>query len=209
MNDFNRAEPSAQASEDRNTLENQETKAETDNSSDQKNNQSQAGTGDQDEAFNSMYSGDFQIALFGIDPKTVMEPVLDVSCGPDPQLVLSLRMAGLDAYGADIDAPDYPFTHKASWTSSNFGQNQWGTILSNIGVPEIINAAISDKSEALQGLTLAYYNLLGCLKTGGKFIYAPSIPGLEETIPSELFSVSHEEITPGLERTVITRLKDF
>lgn len=158
---------------------------------------------------NSLYSGEFQMKLFGLDSKSTMEPVLDVSCGPDPQLVLALRMQGLQAYGADIDVPDYPFIKNASWTVSNFGQNQWGTILSNIGVAETINTAISEKSDALEGLTLAYYNLLGCLKTGGRFIYAPSIPGLEETIPSELFNVEHEEVRPGLEKTTVTKISEI
>lgn len=158
---------------------------------------------------NSAYSAEFQLELLGLDPKTMMQPVLDVSCGPDPQLVLHLRLEGVQAYGADIMAPDYPFTKKASWTNSDFGQDKWGTIVSNLGVAEILNAAISEKSPALEGLTLAYYNLLGCLKVGGTFVYAPSVPGLEETIPPELFEVKHEEIRPGLNKTIIKKIKNI
>lgn len=158
---------------------------------------------------NSAYSPEFQMQLLGLDPKNIMEPLLDVSCGPDPQLVLALRMEGVKAYGADPLVQELPFTKRASWTNSNFGQDSWGTIVSNLGVAEIMNAAINEKSPALEGLTLAYYNLLGCLKVGGRFIYAPSIPGLEETVPNELFKVEHEEIRPGIQKTIVTKMKDL
>ena len=159
-----------------------------------------------DSTFQSNYSPKFQLEIFGIDPKTVMEPVLDVSCGQDPQLIHMLRMEGVDAYGADFDAPELPYVKRASWTNSNFGHNKWGTILSNIDVANTINHAIAEDSEALKGLSLAYFNLLGCLKVGGKFIYAPAIPVLEAELSDEMFSVEHFELHDGIERTTITKL---
>lgn len=164
---------------------------------------------DQQQIYQSNYTPEFQLELFGIDPKTVMEPVLDVSCGQDPQFVHFLRMEGIKAYGADYDAPEGTYIKKASWTNSNFGHNKWGTILSNIDVAQTINQAIKDNSPAVKGLSLAYFNLLGCLKKGGKFIYAPPIPVLEEELPKELFKVEHEQVTGDLDRTVITKLADL
>ncbi len=159
-----------------------------------------------EQVFQSNYTPEFQLQLFGIDPKTVMEPVLDVSCGQDPQLVHLLRMEGVKAYGADFDAPEGSYIKKASWTNSNFGQEKWGTILSNIDVAQTINTAIKDNSPALKGLSLAYFNLLGCLKKNGKFIYAPSIPVLEKELSPEMFKVEHEKLVDNIERTTITKL---
>lgn len=161
------------------------------------------------QTFQSNYSPEFQLEIFGIDPKTVMEPVLDVSCGQDPQFVHYLRMQGLNAYGADYDAPEMSYIKKASWANSNFGHNKWGTILSNIDVAQTINSAIAENSPALKGLSLAYFNLLGCLKKGGKFIYAPSIPVLENELSDQMFRVEHTELADGLERTTITKLVDL
>lgn len=155
------------------------------------------------------YSPEFQMELFGLDPKDVMEPVLDVSCGQDPQLVHYLRMQGLKAYGVDYDAPELSYTKKASWTNSNFGHNKWGTILSNIDVAQTINRAVADNSPALKGLSLAYYNLLGCLKKGGSFIYAPSVPALEAQLSESMFNVEHTALADGIERTKITKLVDI
>lgn len=156
--------------------------------------------------FESSYSPEFQLELFDIQPKTVMEPVLDISCGQDPQLVHLLRMEGVQAYGADYDAPELSYTKKASWVNSNFGHDKWGTILSNIDLSMTINKAVEEEPEAFHGLSLAYYNLLGCLKPGGKLIYAPSIPVLEDTLPPDMFTVTHREVKDGLEVTSITRL---
>lgn len=163
------------------------------------------------EQFQKNYSPEFQMELFGINPEKVMEPVLDVSCGQDPQFVHFLRMEGLKAYGADFDAPEAPFPYikRASWTNSNFGHNKWGTILSNIDVANTINTAIKEESPALKGLSLAYFNLLGCLKKGGQFIYAPSIPVLEDELSPEMFKVEHTTLADGLERTTITKLVDL
>ncbi len=163
-----------------------------------------------DQIYQSNYTPEFQLEVFGLNPKTAMEPVLDVSCGQDPQLIHYLRMEGLNAYGADFDAPeDISYIKRASWTNSNFGHNKWGTILSNIDVANTINQAIKDGDEALKGLSLAYFNLLGCLKLHGKFIYAPPIPVLEEQIPKEIFRVVHEPITEDLDRTVVTKIAEL
>lgn len=161
------------------------------------------------QTYQSNYSPEFQLEIFGIDPKTVMEPVLDVSCGQDPQFVHYLRMEGLNAYGADYDAPEMSYIKKASWTNSNFGHNKWGTILSNIDVAQTINTAIAENSPALKGLSLAYFNLLGCLKKDGKFIYAPAIPVLENELSDKMFRVEHTKLADGLERTTITKLVDL
>lgn len=159
--------------------------------------------------FQSNYTPEFQLEIFGINPKTVKEPVLDVSCGQDPQLIHYLRIKGVNAYGADYDAPEGSYIKRASWTNSNFGHNKWGTILSNIDVANTINTAIKENSDAVKGLSLAYFNLLGCLKKGGEFIYAPPIPVLEAELSPEMFEVKHEKVSNDLERTVITKLVDL
>jgi hypothetical protein len=58
------------------------------------------------------YSADLQLELLGIDTATIKQPILDIGCGSQANLVGHLRSLGLEAYGIDrrLETPT-PYLH--------------------------------------------------------------------------------------------------
>lgn len=50
-----------------------------------------------------------------------------------------------------------------------------------------------------------YKSILTALKKGGSFIYAPSLPYIEDILPKEQFEITRSTIRENLSRTKITR----
>jgi hypothetical protein len=125
------------------------------------------------------YSPGLQFAVLGLD--RVETPVLDVGCGASGALVAHLRAAGIEAVGMDRDA-QAPGTAAGDWLTQDYGRGVWGTVISHLGFSlHFLHHHLSDHELAFD-YARAYMRILASLKVGGRFVYAPALPFLEEVL---------------------------
>jgi len=135
----------------------------------------------------SEYGPDLQLALLHIDLKTLHQPVLDVGCGREMNLVNYLRDNGIKAFGIDRFSNDNPFYIKSDWLEYTFEPQQWGTIISNLGFSNHFihhNLRIDGN---FKEYAQKYMEILAALKPGGSFHYAPELPFIEKHLNKNKF----------------------
>ena len=128
----------------------------------------------------SEYPPDLQLSILNIDLKLLIEPVLDIGCGRELNLVNYLRDNGIEAYGIDRFDNDNPYYFKTDWLEYNFDIQKWGSLISNLGFS---NHFIHHNQRAdgnFRGYAKKYMEILNSLKTGGSFYYAPDLPFIEK-----------------------------
>ena len=79
----------------------------------------------------SEYPSDLQMNILNINLKDLIEPVLDIGCGRELNLVNYLRDNGIEAYGIDRFDNENPLYTKTDWLEYNFDSEKWGSIISN------------------------------------------------------------------------------
>ena len=127
----------------------------------------------------SEYTPDLQLNIFQIDFRTMRQPVLDVGCGREMNLVNFLRDNGVEAYGIDRFDNNSPFYIKSDWLEFGFEANKWGTIISNLGFS---NHFIHHNLRAdgnFRAYAQKYMEILASLENEGSFYYAPELPFVE------------------------------
>lgn len=125
------------------------------------------------------YSPGLQLAMLGLD--RVETPVLDVGCGATGALVAYLRAAGIEAMGVDRDA-QAPGTVMGDWLTQAYGRGVWGTVISHLGFSlHFLHHHLAGHDLAYD-YARAYRRILASLKVGGRFVYAPALPFLEEVL---------------------------
>lgn len=156
----------------------------------------------------SEYSADLQIEILKIENLHLKEPVLDIGCGKQANLVNYLRENGIEAYGIDR----FSFTNKnlfnSDWLEYNYGLEKWGTIISNLGFSNhFIHHNLREDGNFIE-YGKKYMDILKSLRVGGEFYYAPDLPFIEKYLDSNQFNIDKNEIG-GYEfkTTKITRLK--
>ena len=76
------------------------------------------------------YSADFQIRVLGLDLDGLMEPIIDLGCGPQASLVHCIRARGKDALGIDRKIEGRSdHAREISWFEFNFEPGTYGTII--------------------------------------------------------------------------------
>ena len=128
----------------------------------------------------SEYTPDLQLSILQIDLKSLLEPVLDVGCGREMNLVNYLRDNGVEAYGIDRFDNENPYYIKTDWLEYDFEPEKWGSIISNLGFS---NHFIHHNLRAdgnYREYAQKYMEILQSLKTGGTFYYAPDLPFIEK-----------------------------
>ncbi|MDD4969205.1 MAG: hypothetical protein PHT07_07210 [Paludibacter sp.] len=127
----------------------------------------------------SEYTPDLQLNILQIDLKKLKVPVLDIGCGREMNLVNYLRDHGIEAFGIDRFDNDNPYYTKTDWLEYAFEPDKWGSIISNLGFSNhfIHHNLRSDGN--YREYALKYMEILGSMKTGGTFYYAPDLPFIE------------------------------
>lgn len=122
------------------------------------------------------YSPSLQLGVLGLSPDTLLEPVLDVVCGPSAGLVRCLRAEGITALGIDRAAPD-DVGVVADWLTFPYGTARWGTMVSHLGLSlHFLRHQLGCSSQVSDLATAhaeAYMRVLRSLRVGGEFAYAP------------------------------------
>ncbi|MBP1631251.1 MAG: hypothetical protein H6Q15_2144 [Bacteroidetes bacterium] len=156
----------------------------------------------------SEYNPDLQIEILQIDFNQLIEPVLDIGCGKQGNLVLCLRQKGIDAYGFDRFAYDNSFLTNSDWFEYKFEKDKWGTITSNLGFSNHFQHHHFRNDGNIIGYAKKYMDILSSLKIGGCFHYAPDLPFVEQYLDKDKYQLIKRRVDNyEFKSTKIKRLK--
>ena len=156
----------------------------------------------------SEYTTEIQLQLLRIDIDTLMEPILDIGCGKQVNLVRHLSTRGKDAIGIDRFAFSDSRVITSDWLEFTYGTGKWGTVLSHLGFSNHFKHHNLREDGNYIGYAKKYMEILRSLKIGGKFHYAPDLPFIECYLNKDHYQAKGFQIGDhGFETTVITRLK--
>ena len=152
------------------------------------------------------YSALFQLKLFNLQNRTIDElsPLLDIGCGEHAFLVKYLRKLGAMAYGFDRMQENRKYLRKSDWFEFNYGVQRWKTIICNLSFSSHFKAALCRKDGTEKKFMQTYLNILDSLQVGGCWLYAPSLPEIEITLPTDKFTI---EVFPVNDKDNMTSIK--
>lgn len=136
------------------------------------------------------YNAQLQLDLLRIDLDGIKEPVLDIGCGKNGELVKYLRKSGIEAFGFDRSITNTEFCIDTDWFDYHYGNDKWGTIISNLGFSNHFNHHHLRTDGNYVAYAQTYMQILHSLKPGGAFHYAPALPFIEQFIDKEKFEIS-------------------
>ncbi len=128
----------------------------------------------------SEYTPDLQLKILEVDINNLLEPVLDVGCGREMNLVNYLRDQGIEATGIDRFMIENPYYENTDWLEYNFEPAKWGSIISHLGFS---NHFIHHNLRAdgnFQAYAKKYMEIINSLIIGGSFYYSPDLPFIEK-----------------------------
>jgi hypothetical protein len=156
----------------------------------------------------SEYSVELQIALLGIDATCITQPVIDIGCGSQANLVRYFRTLGIEAFGVDrLLETHEPYLDQVDWFDYYFEPGKWGTIVSNMGFTNHLNYAYLHDISQLEHYLLKMKEIMVSLSSNGCFYYAPSLPFIEDKLSTESYKVKREQKINDVFASVITRIK--
>lgn len=154
------------------------------------------------------YSPELQLSVLQIELSNLTEPVLDIGCGENGNLVGFLRQRGIEAFGVDRYPSCYDFIEDSDWLLYDYGSDKWGTIISNLGFSNhFLHHHLRTDGDYIS-YAKTYMQILNSLKVGGRFHYAPSLPFIESYLNTNQYRVNQIELeTLNAKGTIIERLK--
>jgi len=135
----------------------------------------------------SEYPSDLQMNILNIKLKDLIEPVLDIGCGRELNLVNYLRDNDIEAYGIDRFDNENPFYTKTDWLEYNFEMEKWGSLISNLGFSNHFIHHNLRVDGNYREYAQKYMEILSSLKIGGSFYYAPDLPFIEKHLDSSKY----------------------
>jgi hypothetical protein len=142
----------------------------------------------------SEYSPDLQIKILQLDLKRIIGPVLDIGCGKLGNLVMYLRQNGIEAYGFDRFTNNNTFLGNADWLEYPFEKEKWGTITSNLGFSNHFRFHHFRNDGNFTDYAKKYMDILGALKIGSCFHYAPDLPFIEKYLDGNQYQLTSQTI---------------
>lgn len=134
------------------------------------------------------YTPVLQLQILGLANATLSEPVLDIGCGPSAALVRFLRERGVRAQGLDRAlASELGVT--ADWLLFPYEAHRPGTALSHQGFSLHFLHHHLAGGETAFAYARAYMTILRALLPGGRFVYTPGLPFLEDMLDADLYRV--------------------
>lgn len=140
------------------------------------------------------YSAEFQIELLGIDIDHIKQPVMDIGCGSQANLVRYFRSLGFEAYGMDrhLDIQE-SYLNQVDWFDFYFEPGRWGTVVSNMGFTNHLNYAYLHDISQLERYLLKLKEIMESLSASGYFYYAPSLPFVEDKLSAKRYKVERKQ----------------
>ncbi len=140
------------------------------------------------------YSAPLQLNLLNIRLNEIIEPVLDIGCGKEGNLVSFLRQNGIEAFGIDRFAKQNNYCKKDNWLTYDFGEYKWGTIISNLGFSNHFKHHHFRADGNYIEYAKQYMAILKSLVHGGSFCYAPDLPFIEEHLNIDCYFIRKHKI---------------
>lgn len=151
----------------------------------------------------SEYTPEFQMKILNIELPTIKPPLLDIGCGQQANFVHFLRKNAIESYGMDRNVQNIDGFYKASWFDEKLTPNTWGTIISHMAFSNhFIHHHLRSDGD-YEKYAEKYMEILKSLKLGGSFIYAPSLPFIEQVL---LRASSHFIVKMIEHATKVTRV---
>ncbi len=140
------------------------------------------------------YSAGLQLEILRLGISNLVEPILDIGCGKQGNLVQYLRSQELEAYGIDRFAGGAPYLYQSGWFEYDYGTLHWGTVISHLGFSNhFVHHHLRNDGDYLKYAAI-YMKILASLRPGGRFYYAPSLPFIEQWLDKTRFNViSHND----------------
>jgi len=140
----------------------------------------------------SEYTGEFQVQLLRLKDIAMLEPMIDIGCGRQHQLITYLRTHGYEkTYGIDQYASDDKRIFRCNWFDFNFHLDTWGTVLAHMSFSNHFRRSILNQDEERGIYQEKYHEILNSLISGGCFIYSPSLRCIENGIDTSRYSVTY------------------
>jgi SAM-dependent methyltransferase len=135
------------------------------------------------------YSPALQLEVLGLAGTALADPILDIGCGRDAELVQALRARGHDARGIDRDVAPGP-GESADWLRFAYGVDRWGTVISHLGFSlHFLHHHLGGQPSAYVHAEV-YMQVLRSLAPGGVFAYAPGLPFIEAMLPRDRYRLT-------------------
>jgi SAM-dependent methyltransferase len=153
------------------------------------------------------YDPELQLRVLGLDPGSLLQPVLDLGCGHEARLVRWLGERGIAATGVDRHA-GCDGVIEDDFLDFPLGLEQWGTIASHHGLSlHFIHHHLGSEELAAR-YAARVLDILRALRPGGMFAYAPGLPFFEPVLASVGWEVRRIEIEPALAHRVPPELAE-
>ena len=155
----------------------------------------------------SEYSPELQIAVLGIDLKHIKQPVLDIGCGTQGNLVNFLNNQNIEAYGIDRFTIAESMLTNSDWLEFDYGIEKWGCIISNLGFSNhFIHHNLRNDGNYIN-YAKTYMAILQSLKKGGSFYYAPELAFIEIYLDKRAYHIENRMISGNdFKASIITKL---
>ncbi len=156
----------------------------------------------------SEYSAFLQKNILHLNDVQLLEPILDIGCGQEGNLVKYLRENAFECYGIDRFAGQSHFLKKADWLHVDYGIEKWGTIVSNLGFSNhFIHNHVREDGKFIE-YAKKYMEILKSLQIGGCFCYAPDLPFIERYLDENIYSIKKYDIeNVPFKTTIVKRLR--
>jgi hypothetical protein len=134
------------------------------------------------------YSAELQLDLLGLTDQAWREPIVDLGCGFDAQLVQHLRERGLAATGIERRARA-PFVLAKDWFDVRFEPESLGTVISHLAFSLQFLHHHWHPGDRAYDYARKYMEILRSLVRGGRFCYAPGLPFIEDIVDQTAYEV--------------------
>lgn len=156
---------------------------------------------------NEEYTAAFQLALFDINPDELAEPIIDIGCGKNGLLVKAISRVKKNVTGIDrLISDENELLLENDWFEFYFEVNHWGTIIANMSFSNHLLYTFTNDQKNLYRYFAKYKEIIESLKIDGTFIYAPSIPFIEDRLDPESYVVTRKEVAVSHAMTKIKRV---
>src|SRR5690625_5047809 len=150
------------------------------------------------------YTSEFQMRLLGIYLSKVKQPVLDIGCGQQANLVHFLRKNDIVVYGLDRNVQNLNNKiYQVDWLEYTYVPDTWGTVISHMAFSNHFMHHHLRPDGDYEKYATKYMEILKSLKIGGSFIYASGLSFMEEILISTFDSYTVET---GEYSTMVTRI---
>jgi hypothetical protein len=135
------------------------------------------------------YTPDLQIEILHINLSSLLQPVLDIGCGQNGNMVNFLRKNDIEAFGIDVCNFNQPDLSNSNWLEFDYGVEKWGTIISNLGFSNHFNHHHLREDGNFEEYAVKYMEILKSLKPKGSFHYAPDLDFIEKYLDKHNYDI--------------------